>query len=708
MNRDFVVGSHIASLREQAGFKQNELAKRLEWSAALLSRVENGERALSLDELDIVLKGIGTPAAAKARQILSRKWTILPEPPPSDPDIDLLWTAEQAAQQIQALAERPDLKQYYEKRLTRYAEELKTVAGRVHNKRYNVAFEGNIADGKSTAICRAEGLEIPSSAAMPKPVLETGRGGITICEVHVRRGPEYGVIVEPCTEEEIRLHVSDFAKYLLGVRSSHVAEDDVESSTVGMSREIERALRSMTSLRRRRAEKKHDGSVIPASDDALDLAKTVPDVKALTVELLARMELHKRDRRDLWHSDLSGIPPLEWLQEQFERINNGRHPEFTLPKRIEIVVPTPILGQQSLSITLIDTQGIDDIAERADLEMHFDDPHTVIVICTKFDEAPSISARQLLTRAKEAGVRTLETQVALLVLPRPGDALAMKDNGYLVQDASEGCELKEDQMRLKLHPLGLPNLDIAFFNAAEDSPEKLRSFILKRIDVVREFHRSQLREIIEGANALMANYEKQVTLEIIRTASRRLTTWLQHNRGLADLPSAHVHDSLVQAVGTAHPRTIFASVVRRGEWKNLNYAHQISHGARRIAAQMTEAKVNGFKEIATNLLQDGELEPAHDLIRQTIRLLESGFEQLVRKAQLFGQSIHTNDMSTDAVFWQGCETEFGRGYRDRINIRNKKWFVEDHSGDSDVRVVSLIRETWGEALAPVEELLSQG
>src|ERR1035437_228493 len=48
----------IAVLRDQAGLKQNELARKLAWSAAVLSRVESGKRALSDEELGIIFAGI--------------------------------------------------------------------------------------------------------------------------------------------------------------------------------------------------------------------------------------------------------------------------------------------------------------------------------------------------------------------------------------------------------------------------------------------------------------------------------------------------------------------------------------------------------------------------------------------------------------------------------------------------------------------------
>ena len=104
MTRDAVIGSQLATLREKAGFRQNELAKKLEWSAAVLSRVESGERAAASEELEIILRGIGTPEAARLGEIVNRRWEILPEPPLNDLDSDLLWEAELAAKKIHALA----------------------------------------------------------------------------------------------------------------------------------------------------------------------------------------------------------------------------------------------------------------------------------------------------------------------------------------------------------------------------------------------------------------------------------------------------------------------------------------------------------------------------------------------------------------------------------------------------------------------------
>jgi hypothetical protein len=87
----------------------------------------------------------------------------LPEPSLDDTDTDLLWEAELTAQQVRVLAERPDVKPSFERRLARYEAEICSAAQRVMNKCFRAALIGTIAVGKSTAICRAEGLELPSN-----------------------------------------------------------------------------------------------------------------------------------------------------------------------------------------------------------------------------------------------------------------------------------------------------------------------------------------------------------------------------------------------------------------------------------------------------------------------------------------------------------------------------------------------------------------
>jgi hypothetical protein len=106
-----------------------------------------------------------------------------------------------------------------------------------------------------------------------------------------------------------------------------------------------------------------------------------------------------------------------------------------------------------LTVRLIDTRGIDRTAARADLEHHLDEPHTLALLCSSFNDAPSADSRLLLERAKEAGIRKLELNAALLVLPRANEALAVKDEaGVRAETVQEGYDLKAEFALMALEP----------------------------------------------------------------------------------------------------------------------------------------------------------------------------------------------------------------------------------------------------------------
>lgn len=81
---------------------------------------------------------------------------------------------------------------------------------------------------------------------------------------------------------------------------------------------------------------------------------------ALPLALQVLPELRARLDRRLDERNLSVVDRNPWHHDcrpgqLVEKVNNGRHPEFIVPKRIEIVVPTTMLGDDTVSVTLIDT-----------------------------------------------------------------------------------------------------------------------------------------------------------------------------------------------------------------------------------------------------------------------------------------------------------------------------------------------------------------
>ena len=187
-----------------------------------------------------------------------------------------------------------------------------------------------------------------------------------------------GIVVERQSEDAIRLDVADFCEYL--VQSGRERKADASGEDIGTSPETERAIRNMSGLRV--ITKKDEAGKRQRIDPAKNLARKEPNAKRLALEILTRMNVPRRQLRTVWYPGNSAVSELKWLQNTFADINNGRNSEISIPRLIEVVLPRSVFGCDDFDIRLIDTKGIDQSGNRADLECHFDEPRTVLVLCS--------------------------------------------------------------------------------------------------------------------------------------------------------------------------------------------------------------------------------------------------------------------------------------------------------------------------------------
>ena len=367
-----------------------------------------------------------------------------------------------------------------------------------------------------------------------------------------------------------------------------------------------------------------------------------------------------------------------------------------------------MFASHDLPIKIIDTKGIDQTAERQDLECHFDDPRTLVVLCSKFNDAPELAVQTLLQRAKEAGVKDIEPKTVVLVLPRPEEAMAVKhDDGTKVEDDQEGYDLKRDQIEMPLKQKGLNALSVEFFNAKDELPETVRDRLVGKIVQYRAEYSKQISRVSKAVERLIANREESDILLVFEDISRRLSTWIDRNREI-DMPELGLHESLVAAIGaTRYASTIRAAVRRRGEWCNLDYFHQLAAGTRRTAVSQIGEKIRDFKVIVTNLIDDAELAPGQEFLLRVIESLDAAVDEALQRLHFIGREAFREDLNNDLEFWSGCERRWGAGpgYRSDISEMTDQQFAR--YDDAYELVKSQISSEWKGIISLPEGMLGE-
>ena len=717
LNRE--LGVELARVREKVGLTQSELAARLDVSQAVVSRTESGDRTLEREELLRFASALGTEDATILETRRARNWRVLPRPPLGHPDHDLLWNAEGAGRKLEAHLGEPDTAQAFARRIEGLLTEMQGAAELLLKRGCEIVFIGKVGVGKTSAICRIANLVVPRlGARSDAPVLDVAGGRTTLCEVQVSTGP-IGIAIEPCTDADVRAYVAEFSdKVMLGLVDEDSQRGAVQEER-GLASEVEKAIRNISGLGRQRG-KDEAGKRLP--DPAKELAREIlaeekergrggeEAKQRLQFEVLARMKTDTRNRLDTRFDDESGMDPLAWLKAEFHGINIGTNPEFTIPKRIRVSVDQTLIpgveGVEGIEIRIVDTKGIDETVARADLEGHFGSAHTLIVLCSGFNDAPGTEAVELLKRAADAGIETAGLHGMLLGLPKFDEALQMRDDsGDSAETVEEGYDLKAEVVEEILHQqLGFGELSVQFFNSHEDAAEEVRAQLGARIEAMFDRYRRTMSELVEEAQTLLENFEDEQAQEIVRQGMLMVRSWMGNNRD-AVFTGREIEGSLMAQLNAAHPSTIHATVRRRGGWYNLDYGHHLAYGARLVVARMLRRKIQSFEEHCRTFLTAPENEPARPLLDQAQRAINRAYRTMGQGAQLLGDTWFHDELEPENSFWRKCIGRWsqGGGYRSDVANYNQDWFSE-HPAVNE-RLKAMAEREWHKAMAVVEDML---
>ncbi len=675
-SRNAEVGAKLAALREAARVTQAAMAAAMGVSQPQISRLEAGGEGFGLSDHLAYLSHLSTPDAGRLSRLLDTDWRHLPPPPLDHPDIDRLLAAEGALDRLRTFLAAPDTPRAVAGQAELLSRRIQGFGEFLRNLRHTVAWVGDIGVGKTTAACRQAGLVVEPNRPedLRGVLLDTGGGRVTLCEVSVASGSTYGIAVEPLPDEEVYRIAADFSRALWTLRTH--AGDAAPLVDYRPAEEIERALRNMAGLMRPPRRK----GAPPDSDPAVTLLETFATPDEFKAELAARLALWRRTGRQATYDGTDDAAGRVWLKETFAAINNGRHPDFSLPARMTVTVPFAVFGGASYDLDMVDTRGVDGSAVRPDIVARLNDRRTVSVLCSRFNSAPDVTLQNLLQHLIETEVDPgLRNRVILLVLARAGEALAMRDDsGQGAEDVEDGYDIKRGHVEDALGKIGAAGVEVQFFDSAADDARALTADLIRKAKMLREAQADALGTSIAAVDAMLDNVAKAQALAVLETVNHDLSVYAERRAALGG--QAHVvQRRLIAALRTYHPRQIWAATRRAGAYWNFDVYQHLGAGAAEAAKKRAEGAVAGLQELLQNRLADPDMVNAHAFVGQLLADLEGWESEFVEAVRHHAIAIYRPKLKADDALWSAVEGMYGYGrqdYRGEVAAKVEAWFLD--------------------------------
>ncbi|MFN6383231.1 MAG: helix-turn-helix domain-containing protein [Pseudanabaena sp.] len=680
----------LSDLRKLAGLKQSEVAKTMGVDTSRVSRIETGEITPTDNEVISYCNAVGTSDANNYLGFLRQDWGILRRPLYNHPERDSLYLAEYSLQLLNLFREDKEHPQVLLSEAEMHEAAIRQAVEYLESTKHTVAYIGDIGVGKTSAICKQTELVLTKHSDKPsEPVFEVAGGGTTVCEVRILKGLEYAIHVEPLLDTEVYKLANDFCTGF---------KDAVNiSEPRGVSKEIARALRNLSGLTGKK-EKMSDGK-IKKIDPVEELAKSCGSLEELCSEFNTYLSLSSRTCRKISYDISSGISALEWLQENFKKINNGRHPDFSIPRRIDVTIPyKPLKNIANYEVEVVDTKGIDGTSLRQDLTSFLGDGRTIALLCTPFNQAPNTSVQALIEyMLKTNQSKQVNEKLCLLVLPRPDEALAMKDDtGENAESDEDGYTMKREQVEKALQNIGVrEEMPIYFFNSRSDDPNALSEYIGKQIKNLRSGKEEQIKNVKKAIDYLISNTKEVHFQNAKKEVSKRLKDFMSDNSNLLDYDEK-IHRSFLSAIRHSHARTVWASMRRDGDWANLDIYLMLGIGSRESASKCAKRFNAEISPLFKDILEDNELEPAHQFVEQLRENIESDWlQKFVISSQQIGSQIFRPALENNSI-WLKCSDLYGQGvsFREEVHDKFAGWFNDYNQHHLYDLLKTRIAESW--------------
>lgn len=584
------------------------------------------------------------------------------------------------------------------KQLLNHLELFQDSASYLMDKSHRLAFIGNIGTGKTTAICHILGL-----LDGEEPILSTGSGRTTLCEVDIISEDILKIEVEPYTDEEVFSYLQDFSLYLKELDNKSKSDSP---ETFKLSAEIERALRNMLGLKITRS--KDEKGKRTSHDSAKKFSLDYDNSDILTDALVERIDLPKRNKT-IFLND-KNESQNKWLHDTFKTINSATHSTVGLAKRIVITVPQVLFDRLDCSLTIADTKGVDQTVNRQDLDDCFTDSRTVSVICCRFNDAPDKTMSGLLKNAIDAGLSNrIEGETVLLILDRNNEAEDVIDVDEAVGDKGDGRDIRSDHIDSDLrHSVKAGLLDIKFFDAKNDDSSDLHKYLSRKISILRDVHYERLSEIESAVSNIDRELDSQTALQAKQQVKSTLEPWLK--KALSCSPNLKEYFlpliSDISDRGT-YAASVRASINRKGEWHNLNYYQNLASGARIQIVEQIDYLKEELLVLIDNMLSQNDLQPAYALLKQLKHTTEKRLGDMYQHVFSKGRAVYEKELYSDSVLWSSLASEWGQGpgYKGRIGRDSQQWFQKKKYPYFEDQVTKCAEEHWNRYVEEVQQLL---
>jgi hypothetical protein len=344
---------------------------------------------------------------------------------------------------------------------------------------------------------------------------------------------------------------------------------------------------------------------------------------------------------------------------------------------------------------VLDTRGVDGSAIRPDILAQLKDKRALTVLCAKWGSAPDPSIQELLKHVSETDVDpTFFSRVAILVVARAGDALSMRhDSGDGAQDTIEGYEIKRTQVEDALHRIDMIGIAVEPFDAVSDPAADITGFLVEKLKELRATQRANAASTITAIEQMLDNVKKAQSLATLNAINEDLKIFgVSHSR--LNPSTRPIQTRLLNSVRSAHPRTVWASTRRGGEFWNFDVFQHLGDGAAAEAKRRCSAPVNGLRELIANRLANEKFETAHAFLGQILDDVSGWEADFVNAARHHAVAVFKPHLSSAHRLWSNTEGKYGRGlnFRDEVASALEEWF-EEHDGLQEA-YEQQIRRAW--------------